>query len=189
MTDNKFSNSIDDWMIDAICESKASPKEIYQRIKDSVAEHYYYFKEHASRSYELLALLNEKQSENLTCDSNDESKECKEAWNDFWQNTGMTPWGHSDLGDLEYISTSNYYEQMKKDGWDMTADGFWIKEDKKWVLPVNVDGLSGECYVNLPDDLLEKANLKEGDEIRFIDRKDGSFEIRKVTKIFSSDEC
>lgn len=203
MTDNKFSNAIDDWMIDAICESKASPKEIYQRIKDSVAEHYYYFKEHASRSYELLSLLNEKeynslmgkinnphdpeqQSENLTCDSNDESKECKKAWNDFWQETGMAPWSHSDL---EYISTSNYYEQMKKDGWNMTDDGFWIKEDKKWMLPVNVDGLSGECYINLPDDLLEKANMKEGDEIQFIDRKDGSFEIRKVTKSLSMDEC
>ena len=186
MTDNKLSNAIDDWMIDAICDSKVSPKEIYQRIKDSVRDHYYYFKENASRSYELLALLNEEQSENLTCESNDESKECKEAWNDFWQETGMAPWGNSDL---EYLSTSNHHKKMKENGWEMTDDGFWIKENKTWMLPVNVDGLSGDCYINLPDDLLEGANLKEGDEIQFIDRKDGSFEIRKVTKPLSMDEC
>jgi hypothetical protein len=72
----------------------------------------------------------------------------------------------------------------------VSEDGdVWIpdtvtKEDKvvKWQLPVEVDGLSGECYVNLPDDLLEAANLKENDIVRWIDRKDGSFELRKVKK-------
>lgn len=56
------------------------------------------------------------------------------------------------------------------------------KEDKvnRWVLPVQVDGLTGECYINLPDDLLERAGLKEGDQVEWIDRKDGSFEMRKV---------
>jgi hypothetical protein len=72
----------------------------------------------------------------------------------------------------------------------VSEDGdVWIpdsttKEDKvvKWILPVELDGLSGECYIELPDDLLEVANLKEGDTIEWIDRKDGSFEMRKVTK-------
>jgi len=40
--------------------------------------------------------------------------------------------------------------------------------------------LTGECYINLPDDLLERAGLKEGDQVEWIDRKDGSFEMRKV---------
>jgi hypothetical protein len=70
----------------------------------------------------------------------------------------------------------------------VSEDGdVWIpdsvtKEDKvvKWVLPVEVDGLTGECYIELPDDLLEVANLKEGDTIEWIDRKDGSFEMKKV---------
>ena len=71
----------------------------------------------------------------------------------------MPPWGHSDMEAL-----SSY------------------KEDKvnRWVLPVDVDGLTGECYINLPDDLLERAGLKEGDQVEWIDRKDGSFEMRKV---------
>jgi hypothetical protein len=70
----------------------------------------------------------------------------------------------------------------------VSEDGdVWIpdtvtKEDKvvKWQLPVEVDGLTGDCYVQFPDDLLEAADLKEGDTVEWIDRKDGSFELRKV---------
>jgi len=75
------------------------------------------------------------------------------------------------------------YNDMIAAGYEMTADGVWIPPDtkpNKWVLPVEVDGLTGECYIQLPDDLLELANLKEGDQIEWIDRKDGSFEMRKV---------
>jgi len=65
------------------------------------------------------------------------------------------------------------------------------KEDKvvKWQLPVQVDGLTGDCYINLPDDLLEAANLKEGDQVQWIDRGDGSFEMRKITEPLGMDEC
>jgi antitoxin component of MazEF toxin-antitoxin module len=67
----------------------------------------------------------------------------------------MPPWGHSDL---EY------------------------KQDKvtKWQLPVEVDGLTGDCMVNLPDDLLKAANLKEGDQIEWVDQGDGSYLLKKV---------
>ena len=72
------------------------------------------------------------------------------------------PWGRSDL---EYLVNQ--------------------KEDKvkKWILPTEVDGLSGDVVVNLPYDLLEAANLKEGDPVEWIDRGDGSFEMRKVNGI------
>jgi hypothetical protein len=53
----------------------------------------------------------------------------------------------------------------------------------RWVLPVEVDGLTGECYFNLPDDLLEAANLKEGDTLEYIPRNDGSFELRKSLRM------
>ena len=50
----------------------------------------------------------------------------------------------------------------------------------KWVLPVQVDGLTGECYVQFPDDLLEAASLKEGDQVEWVDKGDGSYLLRKV---------
>lgn len=50
----------------------------------------------------------------------------------------------------------------------------------KWVLPVEQFAGSDEYLVSFPDDLLEAANLKEGDQVEWIDRGDGSFELRKV---------
>lgn len=71
----------------------------------------------------------------------------------------MPPWGHSDMEALKYS-----------------------KKDKviKWQLPVEIDGPSGEYYVNFPEDLLEAANLQEGDCIEWIDLNNGSYELRKV---------
>ena len=73
---------------------------------------------------------------------------------------GMRPWGHSDLE----------YQIANKE------------EDKvvKWQLPVEVDGASGEYYVMFPDDLLEAANLQEGDQVEWVDQGDGSYLLRKV---------
>jgi hypothetical protein len=266
--------NLERWIEDAINSSEASPQEIYDVIKNVVADNYYCYKNHTERCYELLALLNgngydkedleailgEKkyyEGAKLTCDKDDKSPECQQAWNDFWEKNyypeessqyteeavddGMRPWGHSDL---EYLANSvltedrisnfpgeqyseeelnamcdkaasdeeknkcreynlreaEYYDKRAKldAKWKpvsvpskplyVSEDGdVWIpdtitKEDKvvRWQLPVEVDGLTGDCYVQFPDDLLEAANLKEGDLVEWIDRKNGSFELRKV---------
>ena len=52
---------------------------------------------------------------------------------------------------------------------------------KSWVLPTEVDGLTGDVTVNLPDDLLKAANLKEGDQIQWVDNGDGSYIMKKVS--------
>jgi len=78
----------------------------------------------------------------------------------------------------------------------MTADGFWIKETEetetssasvsskqnRWVLPVQQKIEEGidDYFIQLPDDLLEQVNWKENDQLIWIDRKDGTFELRKV---------
>jgi hypothetical protein len=70
---------------------------------------------------------------------------------------------------------SRAYELMEK------LNGYNYQDKvKKWVLPVEVDGLTGECYIQLPDDLLLAADLNEGDQVEWIDNKNGSFEMRKV---------
>ena len=76
------------------------------------------------------------------------------------------------------------YDEAITAGYEMTADGFWIppnKEDKvvKWQLPVEMHP-SGEYYVLFPDDLLEAANLKEGDQVEWNDNNNGSYTLRKV---------
>ncbi len=51
---------------------------------------------------------------------------------------------------------------------------------KKWILPVEIDGDSGEYYLQLPDDLLEQMGWKEGKQLEFVDMYNGTFEIRSV---------
>jgi hypothetical protein len=69
-------------------------------------------------------------------------------------------------------------------------DGFWRKpKDKviKWSLPVE-EQEDGEYYITFPDDLLGAANLKEGDQIEWIDRGDGSYLLKKVEKPMTHQE-
>lgn len=70
-------------------------------------------------------------------------------------------------------------------------NSFWqddaAKEDKvvKWVLPVErkiEDGID-DYYIQFPDDLLEAANLKPGDEIEWVDNLNGTFILRKPNVI------
>ena len=50
----------------------------------------------------------------------------------------------------------------------------------KWILPVEVDGASGEYYLQLPDYLLDALGWKEGDNLEYSDNGDGSFSVKKV---------
>ena len=192
--------NLENWMHDAMSCGEATPQEIYDTILDVVKDNYYTYKQKASEANELLALLNgngrelEKQIEShkkfFACDKDNPSTECKGAWNDFWE-------------EYYYPEESN---SMKVDGYSVNGEGhsqYWYEHDRndanrknpftdnvnRWVLPVQVDGLTGECYINLPDDLLERAGLHEGDMVHWIDRKDGSFELRKVTKPLGTEEC
>ena len=140
---------------------------------------------------EFFKVLDEKNK--LTCDKDDKSPECQKAWNDFWMedsyikessqyseeavDDGMRPWGHSDL---EYLANSVLTEDRISNfpGEQCVAS----QQDKvvKWQLPVEVDGLTGDCFIQFPDDLLEASNLKEGDQVEWIDLNNGNYELRKV---------
>jgi antitoxin component of MazEF toxin-antitoxin module len=65
------------------------------------------------------------------------------------------------------------------------------KPDKviRWHLPVECDGPSGEYYITFPDDLLEAANLNEGDDVEWVDNDDGTFILRKSKKQLNYDEA
>ena len=155
--------NLENWLHDAISSGDATPQEIYDVIVKVVRENYEYHKQQADQSNELLALLNGNGKNHFSCDKDDPSPECQKSWNNFWEE-------------------SPYPVYVSEDGDMWSPDYVNKKEDKVnlWVLPVQLDGLTGECYINLPDDLLERAGLKEGDMVHFIDRGDSSFEMRKV---------
>ena len=119
----------------------------------------------------------------------------------------MPPWGHSDMEALRYSEEElnamcdkaasdqekdkcREYNLREAEYYDKRAQ-LDAKQDKvvKWQLPIEVDGASGEYYIQFPDDLMEAAGIKENDLVQWIDRGDGTFELRKVTKPLGMDEC
>jgi bifunctional DNA-binding transcriptional regulator/antitoxin component of YhaV-PrlF toxin-antitoxin module len=177
---------LETWVEDALSAADASPQEIYDTIRKVVEDNYYCYKYHTGRAYELLALLNGNGKGHIqgwkeweetyypeevqkSCDKDDPSPECKKSWTSFWEESddGMRPWGHSDL---EYKGS--------------TVSS--VKQDKvvKWILPVEETKVAEtdetEYFVTFPEDLLEAADLKEGDKVEWIDQGDGSYLLKKV---------
>ena len=206
--------NLEKWMSDALTSSEATPQEIYDVIHKVVEEEYHYFKHHTGRCYELLALLNGNGEGHLTCDKNDPSEECKNAWTDFWEENYypeeyekskeptvediMPPWGHSDMEALRYTEeelnamcekAASDQEKEKCREYNLREAEYYDKRakldveqsnKKNWVIPVEVDGASGEYFVQFPDDLLKAADLKEGDTVEWTDKGDGSYMLKKV---------
>ena len=110
----------------------------------------------------------------------------------------MPPWGHSDMEALGYteeelnamcekaaldqkkdecreynLREAEYYDKRAKLDVEQT-------NKKNWVIPIEVDGASGEYYIQFPDDLMEAANIKENDMVEWVDRGDGSYMLKKV---------
>ena len=113
--------------------------------------------------------------------------EANSAWNDGWTNE----YYQEIVDNYEGKKTLSHDEAVAA-GWEMTADGFWMppqKSDKvvKWQLPV--EQVHDDYFVSFPEDLLEAANLKEGDHVEWVDQGDGSYLLRKVSKLLGSDEC
>lgn len=98
----------------------------------------------------------------------------------------------------KYLTKNIDLLSLLKGQWDYTATGekfpatterdwsdFWEEslvddepQKRTWTLPV--EQVHDEYFLSFPPDLLEAAHLKEGDTIEWIDRKDGSYEMRKM---------
>ena len=214
-------DKLQEWVHDAM-NSDASPQEIYSAIREAVREDYYYHKDCISRAGELLAFLNGNGEGHLSCDKDDKSPECQQAWNSFWEEyyypEEVKTDGYSVNGlshqEIEAIREAGGYEwtpdpevsrndptRLKyEEGWVYESpDGgktvtkrkvgsdekIVVKQDKvkKWVLPVeeckDADTNEIEYFVSFPDDLLEAADLKEGDLVEWVDKGDGSYLLKK----------
>ena len=205
--------NLEKWMSDALTSSEATPQEIYDVIHKVVEEEYHYFKHHTGRCYELLALLNENRGfeidtslDNIdatprSCNKDDKSPECQKAWNDFWEEY-YYPEEHSRYTEEEMNAmcdkAASDEEKEKCREYNLREAEYYdkrakldAKQDKvvKWQLPVEIDGVSGEYYVQFPDDLMEASGIKENDVVEWVDKGDGSYLLRKVTKPIGMEEC
>jgi len=167
MTDyKKYSlEQLENFLYDAM-NAEATPQEIYDTIRDAVSDNYYTYKHQASQAYELLSLLNGHRPVDFG------------GWEIELQYTDK---------EIEEMCAAAELEQ------DLRNVGGFLKQDrdsnfpgentvkdkvKKWVLPVEEEG--DDCVITFPDDLLEAANLKEGDQIEWIPQDNGSYLLKKV---------
>lgn len=128
---------------------------------------------------DMEALCYTEEELNAMCDkvaSDQEKEKCREY----------------NLREAEYYDNrvkldNKFEEELRKNGYDWTP--LMTEKVKKWVLSTEVDGMSGEVIVSLPDDLLEATNLKEGDQVEWIDNGDGTYAMKKVTKPLLMEEC
>ena len=166
MTDYKkyALGQVENFLYDAM-GTDATPQEIYDVIKGVVQDNLNVYTKSADQARELLNLLNGNRKGHLSCDKDDPSPECKGAWNDFWEEH-YYPEEHQQYTEEELNAMCDAAEKAEK--------------VKKWILPVEVDGPSAEYFVTFPDDLLEAADLKEGDQVKWIDQGDGSYLLKKV---------
>lgn len=162
---------LENFLHDCMNAETTTAQEIYDVIKGVVEDNYYTYKNSASQAYELLALLNGNGEGHIstssdTCNKNNPSPECKNSWNDFWEEPSMPPWGHSDL---------EYGLQYTDEELNAMCDAV-EKQDKvkKWILPVDDD-----YNITFPEDLLEQTGWKAGDTLEWHDQGDGSFKLIK----------
>jgi hypothetical protein len=201
--------NLENWMHDAMSSGGATPQEIYDVIVGVVKENYYTYKHQTSQAYELLSLLNSGVDNNkyqnylnkvLSCDKDDSSEECKKSWTSFWEeNHYPEEYKGSTVSSVQYTEeelnamcdkAASDQEKEKCREYNLREAEYYDKRAqvdadyekvKRWVLPTEVDGLTGDVIVNLPDDLLEAANLKEGDQVEWIDNGEGSYIMKKVS--------
>lgn len=153
--------NLENWIHDAISCSEASSQEIYNTIKNVVEEQYLYYKDGESRTRELLNLLNGQVTFNVDPAGNIV---------DTMENFDIPNSGYS-------YDSSDYCRSSWNSFWEEDS----IKsESKKWNLPLQFDEETHESYVNFPPDLLQEANLKGGDWVKWVDNHDGSFTLKKV---------
>jgi hypothetical protein len=185
---------LENFLYDAM-SAEASPQEIYDVIKGVVSDNYYTYKHQASQAYELLTLLNGKETlklsleefagpyHNSICDRDDTSQECQNSWNSFWEEsshyTDEELDSMCDKAEAEEKARTLTHQEAIDAGWSLSDEGIWMspqKKDKvkKWIIPVDDD-----YNITFPEDLLEQTGWKEGDTLQWIDQGDGSFKMIK----------
>ncbi len=53
-------------------------------------------------------------------------------------------------------------------------------KNKTWTIPVQEDPTTGDAIIEFPEEFLDQTGWREGDRLRWIDNKDGSWTLTKI---------
>jgi len=178
---------LENFLYDAMGAAEATPQEIYDVIVGVVEDNYYTYKKQASDAYELLALLNGNGEENISDAISRGNKVHQEIADilvgirdDCRIPCDMEALKYTDeeidamsaaAEEEEYLTSKGYFKE----------DGSWRKS-KIWTVEIQMDGLTGDAIIPIPDDLSDAVGWDVDDELEWWDNKDGSYILRKVAK-------
>jgi hypothetical protein len=173
MTDHKDYSlkQVENFLYDAM-STESSSQEIYDVIKGVVEDNYNVYKNATQKAYELLALLNGNGEGHIS--SYPVSKVEEKLKTPIQQNPQYTE------GEMDAMTAAAEEEELISKGY-FKENGFWRKP-KTWTVEIQMDGLSGDAIIPIPDEVLDLVEWNLYDELEWIDNKDGSYIIRKVQK-------
>ena len=189
MTDyKKYSlGQLENFLYDAMGAAEATPQEIYDVIKGAVENNYYTYKKQASDAYELLALLNgngEGHISSVISRGNKIHQEIEDILvgirDDCRIPCDMEALKYTDEEMDAMTAAAEEEKELISKGY-FKENGSW-KKPKTWTVEVSMDGLTGDAFLPIPDEVMDLVEWNLYDELEWCDNKDGSWIIRKVTK-------
>ena len=173
MTDHKdyALKQVENFLYDAM-SADATAQEIYDVIKGVVEDNYNVYKNATQKAYELLGLLNGNGEGHIG--SYPVSKVEEKLKTSIQQNPQYTE------EEMDAMCSAAEEDELISKGY-FKENGFW-KKPKTWIVEVSMDGLTGDAFLPIPDEVMDLVEWNLYDTLEWIDNKDGSWIIRKVTK-------
>ena len=171
MTDHKDYSlkQVENFLYDAM-SADATAQEIYDVIKGVVEDNYNVYKNATQKAYELLALLNGNGEGHIS--SYPVSKVEEKLKTPIQQNLQYTD------EEMDAMTAAEEKELIVK-GF-VKVNGFWQKPKTSWIVKIEMDGLTGDAYIPIPDDLSDIVGWNVDDELEWIPNDNGSYILRKV---------
>jgi hypothetical protein len=171
MTDHKDYSlkQVENFLYDAM-SADATAQEIYDVIKGVVEDNYNVYKNATQKAYDLLALLNGNGEGHIS--SYPVSKLEEKLKTPIQQNLQYTD------EEMDAMTASEEKELIVK-GF-VKVNGFWQKPKTSWIVKIEMDGLTGDAYIPIPDDLSDIVGWNVDDELEWIPNDNGSYILRKV---------
>jgi hypothetical protein len=177
---------VENFLYDAM-SADATAQEIYDVIKGVVEDNYNVYKNATQKAYELLALLNGNGEENIS-DATSRGNKVHQSLDDILvgiHNDCMIPCNMEALKytdeEMDAMSSAVEEEEELISKGYFKENGSW-KKPKIWTVEIQMDGLTGDAFLPIPDEVMDLVEWNLYDGLELCDNKDGSWIIRKVTK-------
>ena len=161
---------LENFLYDAMGAAEATPQEIYDVIMGVVEDNYYTYKNATQKAYELLALLNGNGEGHIS--SYPVSKVEEKLKTPIQQNPQYTD------EEMDAMTAAAEEDKLISKGY-FKEDGFW-KKSKTWTVEVSMDGLTGDAFLPIPDEVMDLVEWNLYDELEWIPNGNGSYILRKV---------